>query len=131
MHRLRLSDGRGQTIEFSAAAHYLSNQINDAYLSFCKNYRHSGVILEIFHGTHGWQPVYGADGYCKMIQNPLHLDYSGLKHDISHTLSVVDEWPTKQQRLAAEVIKRIRERDAIAQARRKNFHVIHCNTALI
>ncbi len=124
MHRLRLSDGRGQTIEFSADSSILRSRINDAFLAFCQKYRPGGVILEIHHGIHGWQPVYDRQGYCKMIQNPLMIDFCGLTKDISHTLSIVNSWPSRQQRKLSEHQRRSQERETNAQLRRRTFQLI-------
>lgn len=124
MHQLRLSDGRGQTIEFEATGSRLSSQVNDAYLSYCQSYQNSAVILEIFHRTHGWQPVYDHDGYCRMIQNPLRVDYRELKKDICHTMTIVNTWPTNKQKKILEARRIELERQRSALKRRDGFTLI-------
>lgn len=124
MHQLRLSDGRGQTIEFEAAGSGLGSQVNDAYISYCQNFKHAAVILEIFHRTHGWQPVYDQDGYCRMIQNPLKVDYSALKKDICHTMTIVNTWPSHRQKRQMERRRIELERQRCAMQRRDRFTLI-------
>lgn len=124
MHRLRLSDGRGQTIEFHSGAAGLSSHLNDAYLSYCRRYRHCAVILEIFHKIHGWQPVYDQDGYCRMIQNPLRVDYKGLKRDIFYTLTIVDSWPSQRQKRQMETRLQAQQRQEDAVRRRDTFKLV-------
>lgn len=123
MYRFRLSDSRGQTVEFNTTLDYLKNRVNRAYVSYCACHASSELLLEVHHGGHGWQPVYDSFGYCKTILNPLTFNYQALKQDVLNTLSIVDNWPSRKQLLQAESGKHRLERDRAAIERRAAFRV--------
>lgn len=123
MQRFRLTDSRGQAIEFNADTLCLASRVNGAYLSYCQNNSCKELILEVLHSQHGWQPVYNTKGYCRTIVNPFQLDYEGLKNDIHNTLAIISTWPTRKQLLRHTTEKRRHESNLRALERRACFRV--------
>lgn len=124
MDRFRLSNGQGQTFEFSAAQGGLNNGLNQAYLMFSSRHGPLSVVLEVFHCLHGWQPVFSETGHCTIIKNPLLLDYVRLHRAVTHTLAEVSQWPSEQERQQEKQQRRVQERALQAHVRRSRFRII-------
>lgn len=124
MYRLRLSDGRGHTEEFSSTLPLMHSRLNQVFLQFYTSFCGRRAVLEVFSDFHGWQPVYSEQGYCIQISNPLQIDYNALTHAVSHTIAVIARWPsvTEQRQKKAQALAQ--ERAVEAQIRRSHFHLV-------
>lgn len=124
MHRLRLSDGRGHTNEFQSALPLTHSRLNRAFLQYYREFYGRRAVLEIYHTYHGWQPVYDEDGLCTQISNPLQVDYHALTRAVTHTLAVINQWPSQAEQRDRKAQALIHERDLEAQIRRSHFKLV-------
>ena len=124
MHRLRLSDGRGHTLEFESSLPLMPSRLNHVFLRFYRNYCGRRAVLEVFHQYHGWQPIYNDRGYCTQISDPLHLDYNALTRAVAHTIAVINQWPSAAEQRDKQALARAKERELEAQIRRRQFKIV-------
>lgn len=113
---------------FFASRSTFKNQLNSAFADFFLRNNFRSVVLEVYHHQHAWQQVYDAESKYQIISNPFLLNYSKLFDNAVYTLLKCDTWPSEQQKLEDQRKRRIKEREELAQARRRSFIMISSET---
>ncbi len=110
-------------IEFQSTLSALRLELSQAFRDFKRERPGVGAVLEVYHAVHGWNRVC-VDHQYPIIDNPFSLNFVMLRRGVRATLAECDNWPTEEQKAQHKRELLARERDELAQQRRKSFAVV-------